>query len=252
MAGTGRQGAAFWKGTRLLSVAGARRLGQIALDLLYPRRCVGCGRSGALYCVPCRASLSPISPPICPICGQPGRQPGLCRACRAQPLQIDGIRSVAVYEGTLRDAIHAFKYLYVRGLAEALGGLLVDFWRANPLPVDAVVPVPLHRRRVRERGYNQSTLLAVVLGREVGLPVLVDALRRDRYTISQVRLGWQERRSNVADAFSCVDQRVAGRSILLVDDVCTTGSTLEACSIALRLGGARSVRALTLARAQLV
>jgi predicted amidophosphoribosyltransferase len=86
----------------------------------------------------------------------------------------------------------------------------------------------------------------------VGLAVLDGALRRERYTISQVRLGWDERRRNVADAFSCVDARVSGASVLLIDDVCTTGSTLEACSVALRLGGARSVRALTLARAQLV
>jgi len=138
----------------------------------------------------------------------------------------------------------------MRGLAEVLGGLLVTFWRANAFRVDAIVPVPLHRRRVRERGYNQSALLALVLGREVQLPVLTDALQRDRYTISQVRLGWQERRKNVADAFSCIDLCLAGKDVLLVDDVCTTGSTLEACSIALRSGGARSVHALTLARAQ--
>jgi ComF family protein len=171
--------------------------------------------------------------------------------CRVQPLQIDGIRSVAVYEGTLRDAIHAYKYSHMHGLAEPLGALLAGFWRASGLPADVIVPVPLHKRRVRERGYNQSALLAKVLGREVGLPVLSDGLRRDRYTISQVRLGWQERRANVADAFSCADQGFAGRSVLLVDDVCTTGSTLEACSLALRSGGARKVWALTVARAQL-
>lgn len=236
----------------MLIVSGARRFGQIALDLLYPKRCVGCGRGGELYCVSCVSSLSFILPPTCPICGQPGLQQGLCRACRTQPLQIGGIRSVAVYEGTLRNAIHSYKYSYMRGLSEALGALLVDYYRANSLSADVIVPVPLHRRRVRERGYNQSALLAAVLGREVGPPVLTDALRRDRYTISQTRLGWKERRENVADAFSCVDQAVAGRSVLLIDDVCTTGSTLEACSIALRSGGAREVRALTLARAQLV
>lgn len=222
----------------------------MALDLLYPMRCVGCGRSGALYCVSCYASVSLISPPVCPLCGEPGQRPGLCPGCQGHPLRIDGIRSVATYEGALREAIHCFKYKYMRGLAEVLGGLLVTFWRANAFSVDAIVPVPLHRRRVRERGYNQSAVLALVLGREVQLPVLTDALQRDRYTISQVRLGWQERRKNVADAFSCVDRRLAGKHVLLVDDVCTTGSTLEACSIALRAGGARSVHALTLARAQ--
>jgi ComF family protein len=234
----------------LLIVSGARKLGQMALDLLYPPRCVGCGQGGALYCTTCRALLSYLMPPICPVCGLPVGRPGVCRQCQEHPLQIDGIRSVAAYEGPLCEVIRCYKYAYMRGLAQDLGDLLVAFWRANPLPVDTIVPVPLHRRRLRERGYNQSALLAAYLGNQVKLPVVCDVLQRNRYTTSQVHLKWGERRENVAGAFSCADQRLEGRRVLLVDDVCTTGSTLEACSVALCAGGARSVHALTVARAR--
>ena len=233
----------------MLAMVQVRRLGQILLDLLYPSRCVGCGQGGSLYCEACQALLCYLVPPICPACGLPVERPGVCRQCRKHPLRIDGIRSVAVYEGPLREAIHCYKYAYMRDLAPVLGDLLVALWHAAPVPVDVIVPVPLHRRRLRERGYNQSALLAIHLGRKVELPVLCDVLQRNRYTMSQVDLGWRERRENVADAFSCVDRRLAGKHVLLVDDVCTTGSTLDACSVALRSGGARSVHAFTVARA---
>jgi ComF family protein len=234
----------------LLIVSSARKLGQIALDLLYPPRCVGCGQGGSLYCEACRATLSYLKPPVCKVCGLPVEQGRICPQSLQHPLHVDGIRSVATYEDSLGEAIRRFKYGYMRDLAPVLGDLLVAFWHANPIPVDVIVPVPLHRRRLRERGYNQSALLAIHLGRAVGLPVLCDALQRNRHTMSQVHLGWRERRENVANAFSCVDQRLAARRVLLVDDVCTTGSTLEACGVALRAGGARSVHALTVARAR--
>jgi ComF family protein len=150
----------------------------------------------------------------------------------------------------LREAIHSFKYKNVRALAEPLGNLLVDFWAKLPDPVDVLVPVPLHRRRVRERGYNQAQLLAQHLGAAVSVCVVCDVLRRVRYTTSQVGLGMPERRENVAGAFSCTGNRLQGKRVLLVDDVCTTGATLEACSMALKAGGARSVWALTVARAR--
>lgn len=154
-----------------------------------------------------------------------------------------------VFDGPLRRAIHAFKYNYTRDLAVPLGEMLATFWRAFPLPADVVVPVPLHPRRLRERGYNQSALLAVYLGECTGLPVLTESLHRIRHTRSQARLDARQRKQNVAGAFACLGDAVRGRSVLLVDDVCTTGATLEACSVALKEGGARSVWALTLARA---
>ena len=164
-------------------------------------------------------------------------------------MRIDSIRSVALFEGVLRKAIHGLKYGNVRGLADDLGDLLARYWRDHSWSADALVPVPLHPRRQRERGYNQSLLLAKRVQCATGVPVVDGVLRRHRYTMSQTHLGAQERRQNVAGAFSCADDRLAGKIVVLIDDVSTTGSTLESCSVALYAGGARSVRALTLARA---
>ncbi len=234
----------------LVIQAGAQRLGRYLLDLLYPPRCVGCGQIGTLYCERCLDSVSVVPLPCCSLCGQPQEVPGLCSQCAVRPLRIDGIRSLALFEGTLREAIHCFKYKYMRALAVPLGDMLVEFWSKSLFSVDVLVPVPLHRRRLRERGYNQAQLLAQHLGFAVDVPVVCDVLRRVRYTASQTRLGVHERRQNVADAFCCIDSSLQGKRVFLIDDVCTTGSTLEACSVALEAGGAASVWALTLARAR--
>ncbi|MBN1642884.1 MAG: ComF family protein [Anaerolineae bacterium] len=149
----------------------------------------------------------------------------------------------------MREAIHCLKYRYMQVLVDPLADMLVAAWTRFELSADTVVPVPLHPRRVRERGYNQSQLLAERLGEGVGLPVVTTSLRRTRYTASQARLGALERRENVADAFDCVDGQLRGRRVLLVDDVCTSGSTLEACSVAAKAGGAAQVWALTVGHA---
>ena len=226
-----------------------RGFGRVLLDLLYPPLCAGCGRSGDVYCADCRGSVSLVCAPVCPLCGRPQNTPETCVRCATHPMSIDGIRSVALFEGTLREAIHRFKYDHVRDLVNPLGDFLVAFWQQATLPADTVVPVPLHARRIRERGYNQARLLAEHLGDLAGIPVVCEALYRNRHTASQTGLNAQERRRNVDGAFSCSGSGVQGKCVLLVDDVCTTGATLEACSVALKEGGARSVWALTVARA---
>jgi ComF family protein len=118
------------------------------------------------------------------------------------------------------------------------------------MSVDIVVPVPLHKRRLRRRGFNQAARLAHALSEQVNLTVDEGILVRHRSTVAQVDLGAEQRRENVRDAFRCVSQGAVGKHVLLVDDVLTTGSTLEACAEALRKGGASSVQALTLARAR--
>lgn len=239
----------------------ASKIGRILLDLLYPIFCVGCRQPGTLYCPACRETVRHIAPPLCPLCGQPQRQDQqLCSQCAhtlskgdRQP-PIDGIRSVAYLEGTLREAIYALKYDYIRELAEPLGDTLAGYYSHTPLPADTIIPVPLHWRRQRERGYNQSALLAQRLGSAAQLPVRSDLLQRHRYTTSQTRLNAQQRSQNVQGAFSCVKQHgavkaIAGKKVLLIDDVATTGATLRACAQALKDQGARSVWALTVARA---
>lgn len=152
------------------------------------------------------------------------------------------------FEGVLREALHQLKYRGRTVLAEPLGDLMAAYWIQHPLSADVVVPVPLHAARLRERGYNQAALLARALARRVGLPLDERTLIRQRATASQVDLDVSRRKENVRGAFCCSDRTLAGRRVLLVDDVCTTGATLEACAVALYEGGARSVQALTLAR----
>jgi ComF family protein len=161
---------------------------------------------------------------------------------------------VAFLEGTLREAIYGLKYSYIRDLAEPLGDMLIDYYGDTPLPADAIIPVPLHPRRRRERGYNQSALLAGRLGAATKVPVHNDLLRRHRYTRSQTRLNAEERSQNVQGAFSLakhhdVTQTIVDKRVLLIDDVATTGATLRACAQTLREQGVHSVWALTVARA---
>ena len=149
----------------------------------------------------------------------------------------------------MRKSIHELKYRNLKAISPCLGELLADFLDENPLPGEALVSVPLHPRRLRERGYNQSGLLAGELGKRIDLPVIEDCLIRVKQAQPQVRaVDVEERRRNVADAFVCRDERMTGKQIILIDDVCTSGATLESCAAALKDKGAASVWGLTLAR----
>jgi ComF family protein len=223
----------------------------MALDLLFPPRCAGCGRLGTLWCQACQAGVEPIHSPVCPLCGHPYAGAGLCPECRLRPSHLDAIAATAVFGGPLRQAIHRFKYGDGHALAPILGARLVETWRQRGLTADRVIPVPLHAQRLAERGYNQSALLARVLAAGVGAPLDETLLVRRRATEQQALLNAVQRRKNVYEAFVCQGS-AAGLRIVLVDDVCTTGSTLEASAAALRAAGAASVSALTLARARWV
>lgn len=220
---------------------------QSLLDLLFPPRCVICRRADAdWFCAACRSKIDKIPPPLCDRCGRP-LNTRVCPHCQKFPLQIDGMRAMAFFEGNLRQAIHAFKYNHRPELARVLGSMLSDHLSTCPLPVDAIAPVPLHKSRQDARGYNQSLLLASALSAQHHLPCWDDAIARVRATESQVELGAAERHANVQDAFAA-NGRVAGARLLLIDDVCTTGATLNACSVALKQRGAKSVWGLALAR----
>jgi ComF family protein len=207
-----------------------------ALDLLFPPRCVGCGRGGHWFCPACVAATLPAPT------GGAGLEP------------LAGLWVTGVYEDPLRVAIHALKYEGKRQLAAPLGRLLAATYQqqmqGSARRFDFLVPVPLHPRRQAERGYNQSALLARGLAREVGLPLREDVLIRSRHTPQQVGLNQSQRRENVAGAFVCPPGHpaLAGAALLLVDDVCTTGATLAACAETLRAAGASVVWGLTLAR----
>jgi ComF family protein len=218
------------------------------IDLLFPPRCGGCQTAGSLWCEACRAAVKPIEPPCCEKCGEPSVSDQLCANCRAHPLQIEKIRSVALFEGVLRQAIHRFKYERLASMAEPFGEMLAVYWRAELISADWLIPVPLHPSRERDRGYNQSDLLARQLARRVNVPFSGRGLRRTRATAVQMTLNAAQRRENVAGAFECVESRVRGARVVIVDDVATTGATLEACAQAVLKAGAASVMGLTLAR----
>jgi ComF family protein len=228
--------------------AALRLAANATLDLLFPLRCLGCGVEGTMLCPSCAGALPRIEPPYCDHCGSPLSQDGLCRSCTIHRPTIDGIRSLFTFEGTVRKAVHGLKYGGLKSAASPLAGLLGQFLDRNPIPADVIVPVPLHKKRLRSRGYNQSSLLAGPVAENAGLPVREHLLVRKRDTVSQAKTSSAaERRRNVQGAF-IAPHSLDGDRVLLIDDVCTTGATMDACATALMAAGARNVWGLTLAR----
>lgn len=226
-----------------------KRLGGLTLDFLFPKTCLACGSTGELICARCRRSLPRLYPPICPRCGRPQASGELCASCVRWTSSIDGIRAPFRFGGVVREAVHEFKYRNLRILARPLAELMSDYLDRNPLPADVLVPVPLHPKRLRERGYNQSELLARELGKLVSLPLVGNQLVRRKYALPQARTNSvAQRRANMADAFACEGNALAGRRVLLVDDVSTSAATLDACAATLKNSGAASVWGLVLAR----
>lgn len=219
------------------------------LDLVFPPRCAACGERGYLICPACAAAIAYTRAPACPTCGRGGAGPGICPVCRAYPPALDGMAAAAAFAGPVRECIHALKYEGQRPYAATLAGIAGPAFAALPAP-DALVPVPLHPRRERGRGFNQSLLIARKLAGEA-MPVMPGWLARTRDTPQQVGQDRAARQANVANAFACPDPAaVHGRRILLVDDVATTGATLDACARTLRAAGAASVHAFVVARVE--
>jgi ComF family protein len=181
---------------------------------------------------------------------------GFCFSCSVHPLVPEAVRAVARYDSVVRAAIHRFKYGKHPSLAPALARLLLEGWQ-TPLTerlhtADVVIPLPIHRERERERGFNQSALLAEQFCRKAGLPVLHDVLERTVYHQPQVGLDAAQRRQNVQNAFRTRHPAaVAGKNVLLIDDVWTTGSTLNEAASTLLAAGAARVFAYTVAHERL-
>ena len=230
-------------------------LASALLDLLFPPRCVACGARGAVLCEECRARIRSPRPPRCPRCGGLlPRDGALCPLCAAGhgPLALDRVIAASVYEGAARKAILALKFEGQRRAAVPLGELLAAAARDAGERVDVIVPVPLHASRLRARGYNQAELLARHCARLLGVPCRADVVVRTRATAPQVGLTLADRRRNIAGAFALTpgthDATLAGRRIALVDDVTTTGSTLDAAASALRETAPAAILGLAVAR----
>lgn len=215
-------------------------------DLFYPQRCVGCsGRASDVLCRACFEALPRITPPVCGRCGMPTAfEVYGCDACRSLDFTFDGARAPLRYEGVGEELVHALKYRGYQPVVRRVMGPLMARAVAGER-YDAVVFVPLHRTRLLERGFNQAELMARDVAQSIGAP-LSDTLRPVRRTRDQVELTAGERKENVAGAFATRGP-LAGR-VLLVDDVLTTGATLDECAGVLKRAGATEVHALTLCR----
>jgi len=231
------------------------------LDLIFPPVCLICRRrfpeykADKLLCSDCFSSFKRTSPPFCKICGgslSPDSLDNICSQCQDnRDSRYERSRSAGVYEGVLKDCIHLLKYNGKVGLSSDLGKFMADNFPQERGYIDAdfIVPVPLHKARYRERGFNQAELLAEELGQRVKIKVGSDILQRIRNTKSQINLGAEERKINVKEAFKVAkDKEVNGASILLVDDVFTSGHTTSECAFALLEAGALEVNIYTLAR----
>lgn len=231
------------------------------LEFVLPSSCTSCnspvsGSGIPHFCTACWSDFSLLPGPFCPRCGRPFGSPEalthspahLCLSCRKELPQFDQSVSVGQFEGSLREAIHVFKYKPCRSLGKPLSRWMADNIGFEP-GIDIVMPVPLHRKRLRQRGFNQALLLAHGISKQHGLALSFDNLARTRHTKPQVELSGKDRIANVAGAFSLRrPEMLAGMSVVLVDDVFTTGATLNECSRVLKDAGASRVMALTLAR----
>ncbi len=229
------------------------------LDLILPPTCHICHsfipNAGALHiCPTCRDQLPLVTSPLCPLCGIPFIGIGndhRCGKCLSNPPHFDAARAHFLYEGSIRDLIHSFKYNRLTHLRSPLALMTLEgihtFLTAQDIHL--IVPVPLHRSRLRQRGFNQAVLLGRVIARDLSLPMVPDALIRTRQTEPQIELSAAERRVNVKGAFSVKKTEcIAGKRVLLLDDVMTTGSTMDECAKELKKAGATTVIAVTVAR----
>lgn len=229
------------------------------LDFLFPRRCVSCGKLGAYLCPACVSKITYTKTPVCPVCERPAIGGATHPGCQTR-YALDGLISVAVYEGPIKVAIKRLKYKpWISDMAEKLTEIIVSHLKQN-LSIyryidkkPAVVPVPLYKKRERERGFNQAALLGKLLAEKLNLEFCPDFLIRQKNTKPQVELKGEERQENIKDAFVINRnsiRRIGRRNskFLLIDDVWTTGATLRSCGNVLKRAGFKNVWALTLAR----
>lgn len=220
-----------------------------SLDWLFPPVTGGCNRAGFRWCPECRQQVKIVPEPVCRTCGLPLSYPGLCPNCKKSVPPYEMLRSWLVFEGPIRHALLNLKYHRNVALGDALAQPLADYVGKLSWTVDLVIPVPLGKERMKERGYNQIGLVAMPLAAVNHWHYAPRALNRFRETKSQVGLTAKERKANVSGAFLADKELVSGATILLMDDVATTGATISACAAALMNANVKTVYALTLARA---
>lgn len=217
------------------------------VELLWPPTCAGCRTPGSWWCAACDDATVLIRTPACPRCNRITGTGRFCTNCRRRTA-LTGVAAGTYYREPVRSGIAALKYRHARVVAPRLASYLLPALSRIPgLRTAVIVPVPLHRRRLRQRGHNQAALLADTVARVTGLRVS-DDLVRTRRTVPQTGLDRRQRQRNLIGAFRWTGPSLRGRIVVLVDDVHTTGTTLDACATELRKDGARQVWGLVLAK----
>lgn len=239
-------------------LAGAKSAGRLAIDLLLPPRCLGCGvlvTQASSLCADCWSGLDLITKPYCASCGYPFEydvgEAAVCAGCEASPPRFDRARAAMRYNEASKPLLLRFKHADKAELAPVLCRFMARAGEELLSGADVIAPVPLHRWRLLRRRYNQSAMLAKPLAVEAGLPFLPELLVRRRNTPPQGQLGREGRKRNVSGAFAVTPghrDQVVGRRVLLVDDVMTSGATANACAAVLKRAGAEQVMLLTVAR----
>lgn len=220
-----------------------------AMDILFPRRCLGCGIPGGFICAPCAELMPRLEEPFCEICANPGTD-GICGWCLDREPEIDQIRAPYLYlpSSPIHKAVTLLKYRGIRALAPELADLLIRYMEDSPARFDCIVPVVSHPSRIRRRGYSQAALISADLGKRLDIPVLEDALTRVHNAPSQLSTHSREQRWNNVQGNFASHQDLSGLVILLIDDLVTTGSTAASAAHALKSEGALSVFCMSVAR----
>ncbi len=235
-----------------------KKLFKVYLDLIFPPFCVGCKDKDINFlCEKCYEKINFIKDNFCAKCG--GVAEGkiisgtICGKCRTEKKYWTISRSVARYSEVLKDIIHKFKYNKKKYLAKPLSNLMIDYIRNNssidPKNIDIIIPVPLHKKRLRERGFNQSELLGRCLSEDFKIELATNVLFRTKNTVPQFNLSPFQRAENVKGAFTVKnDEIIKNKNVLLIDDIYTTGSTLREASKSLKKTKMKNIYCLTLAR----
>jgi competence protein ComFC len=226
----------------------------IVFDILFPPKCAICGAydRGAI-CTSCETLIQPLKSPFCRICGKPKDrffQKDLCNDCNSGYPVFNMARSAFIYDGVLKEALHKFKFCSKKKLGEALGVLLSKHLSASDIPlqdIDVIIPIPLPRKRQQERGYNQSAVIAEILAGHFNIELDVNSLIKIKDIKRQHDLKREDRFVNIKGAFKC--RKTTYKKALLIDDIYTTGATVQEASLAMKDAGITDIYVMTLARA---
>lgn len=233
-----------------------KKAGNFLLDLLFPKECLGCKKEGEWFCEKCLKEI-PLNQEIyCPVCQKKLNHNTVCFECQKKT-SLDGFFSASTYENNLlKKAVKTLKYHYVTELSQALSHLLIKYLKnLNPeitKPIlktgPLIIPIPLHKKRLRERGFNQSELLGQGIATAFGFKYQARILERKIYTAPQAELSRKERLNNIKDCFKLKENfKLKGQTVILIDDVFTTGATMQETAKVLKKAGAKKVWGLTVA-----